>query len=724
MGCCQGGEQKEDPRDQEFADIGDAHAGGGGASPRAAKAGKADTRFAKYGVADGGGGPPSATAAAQPDPVDSPRDEQRSRNTELELQRRLDKMKRDYEETQAAKAGSPSQGHSPPKAAAVAAVGAAAASAATKDSKKPSPKAARRAGSPKPTTPTPSPPPPPAAQEELVVPPPAPVEAPAARGKVAGLNAVEQEMKEEEERIEADRKKKQEILAAGGVSAAVRVEWQGGLQVEDDQTVIRNNDGEAEILAMNDSFGQSSAPGGASPHTTGGAPTPSKAAAAAPFPSASWYEENALRPPRSVSYYHVRDLLTVTFRPAPKNGTALAFTAPSTVHYKSGEHEVYLDLLHDGCKKPRVVSQPIALYINAPEKKVKAMAAELKQAFAAEVDLPGGMDVELRAVCGLTPNATSCEALFLGPVGALEPKPVHAPFEQLVNVLAPGKELLGLRLKLEDEEQMRTADGVSLRVVKPSAARWSTLIKPPSGGSSLALPNWIHPDHSVETDDEDDDEDDEDAAAADGDGDDDDDVVGLADLGGFGAAVSPPPKAAPREPSTVLEHVEADIIEDDASPSPERSESPGIPMIPDLSPGRREAEDGEEAKTSSPSAAEEAELMAISRPSSPAAEPADETPALDVIPVDREASPVPCAEAPAAAADASSSEDAPLPEPPRADAAAAAFAPPPFVEDDEEGTGGDGAAAAAPAREAPKVMGGMLGDDSSSEGSSTAEDLC
>ena len=187
----------------------------------------------------------------------------------------------------------------------------------------------------------------PAAEREATPPPP------------KRMTQKEFEQREEDDRNAADRKRKEELIAAGEVKVATKFEWNNDdLEVADDAIEI-TMDGEDIILEMDDEI------------VSPGSPPTQPAADDNHYPDPDWFDKHDAKPPSQVLFYHMKDTLTITVRPYIESDTCISFTPPSILHYKAGEHQVSLDLLHDGCKDARVCLVLVEDVFNLRKKKKK-----------------------------------------------------------------------------------------------------------------------------------------------------------------------------------------------------------------------------------------------------------------------------------------------------------------------------------------------------------------
>ena len=133
------------------------------------------------------------------------------------------------------------------------------------------------------------------------------------------------------------------------------------------------------------------------------------------------------------------------------------------------------------------------------------------------VEQCNGRTVEVYNIMELGLAKCTCLIRFVGDVGDLSQASIAA-LHELSAVLAArlqepgGLELAGKTLTLHGQFPAAAAS-TSLRLTKPNATRWSSLMRQPQsvGAGRMAMPPWVTPDDIDSDSDEDsDDEDDED----------------------------------------------------------------------------------------------------------------------------------------------------------------------------------------------------------------------
>eukprot|EP01060_Flectonema_neradi_P041244 TRINITY_DN9731_c0_g1_i2.p1 TRINITY_DN9731_c0_g1~~TRINITY_DN9731_c0_g1_i2.p1 ORF type:complete len:454 (+),score=131.57 TRINITY_DN9731_c0_g1_i2:44-1405(+) len=323
----------------------------------------------------------------------------------------------------------------------------------------------------------------PVVEEKEMTPPPPPKR----------MTQKEMDQKEEDDRNAADRKRKEELIAAGEVQVAKKYEWNNDdLEVADDAIEI-TMDGEDIILEMAD---DDAAP--ISPPTK---PTED----VNNYPNSEWFEKHNATPPSQVLFYHIRDTLTITVRPYIKNDTSLSFTPPSILHYKAGEHQVSLDLLHDGCKDPRLLSPAIPVSAATSDTELRKKVPEIVKELSEKLSLDPSYTIEIKQIMIMGMETCTCVMTFVGPVGELkELEKTQTLADSLLEIMKEGNEYSGVKMQLIANEM---APSISVRLTKPSSARWSNLIKPPPGAGNavrLSPPLWLTPDDVDSSDDDDD----------------------------------------------------------------------------------------------------------------------------------------------------------------------------------------------------------------------------
>eukprot|EP00754_Rhynchopus_humris_P027537 Rhum_TRINITY_DN15092_c15_g1::Rhum_TRINITY_DN15092_c15_g1_i1::g.137704::m.137704 len=281
--------------------------------------------------------------------------------------------------------------------------------------------------------------------------------------------------------------------------------------------------------AFSNTWEWKSAPKSAAAAASAGAAT---GASASPVGSEVEYPDDGYfarteRVPPSLSYHHSKQLLTLTFVPAASE-VSFCPTA-DVVRYAStsrgegeGEeertHDVSVPLLHEGCTLPTIVAPPVPCIAACTDDQLKSARKKVAQAIADLLaDQCGGRAVEVYNIMELGLAKCTCLIRFVGTVGDLS-QPSIAALHGLSAALAAhlqepgGLELAGKTLTLQGQFPSAAAS-TSLRLTKPDATRWSSLMRQPqsAGAGRMAMPSWVTPDDiDSDSDDDSDDEDSED----------------------------------------------------------------------------------------------------------------------------------------------------------------------------------------------------------------------
>ncbi|KAJ9472718.1 hypothetical protein DIPPA_12527 [Diplonema papillatum] len=336
--------------------------------------------------------------------------------------------------------------------------------------------------------------------------PPA-VETPKLAPKPVPKTLKQREAQEEQERVDADRKKKEQILAEGEVRIPATAEWAGDDDFEiadmDDHFEI-NMDDDNEMNAIQTMSEEEGSKPRARSASRGASPAPSPVPE---YPSEDWYTKHETSPPSTVLYYHASNTLTIAIKPYVKNQTKIEFLPQSCLHYSAPGHEVHLNLLYE-CTEPRLLSMPIECTAGVAAKALKASARSIEKAISSELELKPSFGVEIKQISELGRESAECVVRVLGPIGSLTClQTLDEAARKFIKRLAEGKTFCETAFKHSNPAGEVSA---CVRLVKPSSARWSSLIKPPPGKTStlVAPPKWIIPDDADESDDDDDDDDD------------------------------------------------------------------------------------------------------------------------------------------------------------------------------------------------------------------------
>ena len=165
------------------------------------------------------------------------------------------------------------------------------------------------------------------------------------------LSAREREKREEEEEEEEMRKRKEQMVKMGEVKRAALVDWKDeDFEVNDDEVEI-HMDGQDAILEITSNMSENTqTPNKIVPSADPAVVKPEDEGEDHPYPSESYFAANNITPPK-VTYYHARNMLTISFQKAA--AAELSFSPPTTLHYKAKDTSVHLPL-QEGCKSPKV----------------------------------------------------------------------------------------------------------------------------------------------------------------------------------------------------------------------------------------------------------------------------------------------------------------------------------------------------------------------------------
>ena len=121
------------------------------------------------------------------------------------------------------------------------------------------------------------------------------------------------------------------------------------------------------------------------------------------------------------------------------------------------------------------------------------------------LEVDPSFSIEIRQIMEMGRETCTCVITFVGPVNVLtnltEPQQLS---NKLLSIMKEGGEFCGIKMQLVANE---ASPSLSVRLTKPSDARWSNLIKPPPGAGTVARlspPLWLTPDDVDSSDDEDD----------------------------------------------------------------------------------------------------------------------------------------------------------------------------------------------------------------------------